>query len=222
MEFDPSWHETRHNLGLLYMAKGESEKAIAQFEEAAAHDPFKDATLLNLGYLYDRAGRREDAIRNYVALVKRKPDNGAGWYNLASIALEEGQLENARRAARQVLASSPDDAGAKRLFAEIERASRTVRPATAERQQATLRRCERAKQAVDEGRNDEAIALLDVAAWLDERAALPHHYLANVHYMAGRLALATKEEREAVRRAPENELYRRNLEALEKAMSEKR
>jgi tetratricopeptide (TPR) repeat protein len=222
MAIDPSWHETRHNLGLLYMAKGETEKAIAQFQDAAAHDPFKDATLLNLGYLYDREGRREDAVRTYLALVKRQPDHAAGWYNLASIAFEEGQLENARYAAQQVLASAPNDAGAKHLLGEIERSSGTVRHPADGAEKTTLQRCERARRALDEGRRDEAIALLNVAAWLDERSAVPHHYLANVHYLAGHLVLATKAEREAVRRAPENELYRRNLEALEKAMSEKR
>jgi tetratricopeptide (TPR) repeat protein len=221
LAIDPSWHETRHNLGLLYMAKGETARAIAAFEEAVRRDPFKDATLLNLGYLYDRVGRREDAVRSYLALVKQRPENAAAWYNLASIAFEEGELANARHAAEQVLAHSPGDGETRRLLERIDRSSRPGR-IRAVGEETTLRRCERAKKALDEGRRAEAVGLLNAAAWLDELSPLPHHYLANVHYLAGQLALAAQHEREAVRRAPENKLYRRNLEALEKAMSDER
>jgi protein O-mannosyl-transferase len=220
LAIDPSWHETRHNLGLLYMAKGENAKAIGAFEEAVRRDPFKDATLLNLGYLYDLGGHREDAVRTYLTLVERQPDNTSAWYNLATIAFEEGQLDNARKATEQVLAHASGDAEALRLLDRIDRSARRqpVRPHADGG--ATLERCERAKRLLDAGHRREAIALLDAAAWLDERSPLPHHYLANIHYLAGHLARAAQHQREAVRLAPGNDLYRRNLEALEKAMDE--
>jgi Flp pilus assembly protein TadD len=71
---------------------------------------------------------------------------------------------------------------------------------------------------VDEGRFADALAALQAAAWFDETSPLPHHYLANVYYLIGRLEDATRQQREALQRAPDNQLYRRNLTALETAV----
>jgi tetratricopeptide (TPR) repeat protein len=219
LAINPAWHETRHNLGLLYLAKGEMERAIGAFEEAARRDPFKGATLLNLGYLYDQSGRREDAVRVGLALVEREPENTSAWYNLATIALEENQLDNARSAIEQVLVHAPDDAEALRLRERIGRTARAGIEHEPGRAAITAERCERARRLFEAERTADAIALLKAAAWLDEGSPLPHHYLANVHYLGGRVAAAARHQREAVRRAPAHETYRRNLETLERFLA---
>jgi hypothetical protein len=61
----------------------------------------------------------------------------------------------------------------------------------------------------------EAVAKLQGAAWLDERSPIPHHFLANVRYLAGRYREAHRHERAALARDPENSLYRANVAALE-------
>jgi tetratricopeptide (TPR) repeat protein len=184
------------------------------------HDPPKPATLLNLGYLYDRAGRREEAVQMYLQLVDLAPHNADGWYNLAAIALELGQFENAAAAAQRVLAVRPEDGEAQRL---LQRASDGLARPTAGRipNAATLERCTRAKANLDAGRYEQAIIGLRVASWFDERAPLPHHYLANVYYLQGRLTDAVRHQREALRLNPERSLYRANLNALEAALAER-
>lgn len=62
---------------------------------------------------------------------------------------------------------------------------------------------------------------LRTAAWLDEALPTPHHYLANVHFLAGRLVLAAEEQRQALDRAPVNPLYQRNLASLRRAMADR-
>jgi tetratricopeptide (TPR) repeat protein len=218
LSINPQWHETRHNLGLLYMAKGETEKAIAAFEEARRRDPFKEATLLNLGYLHDREGRREEAVTRYLELVRREPDNTAAWYNLAVVAFEESQLRNARFAVGQVLKASPQDRGARALLQRVEaHDAEGVKPDVA----TTRRRCGEAKRLLDTERTDAAILTLGMAAWLDEASPLPHHYLSNVYYLSGRLKEALEEKRAALERAPDNELYKKNVAVLERALAER-
>jgi tetratricopeptide (TPR) repeat protein len=86
-------------------------------------------------------------------------------------------------------------------------------------QAATLERCQRARAAADAGRIEVATIALKAAAWLDEDAPLPHHYLANVYFLQGDLAEAARHEREAVRLAPDRELYSSNLRSLEAALA---
>jgi tetratricopeptide (TPR) repeat protein len=218
LSINPRWHETRHNLGLLYMAKGETAKAIAAFEEARRRDPFKGATLLNLGYLYDREGRREDAVRNYLELVRGEPDNTAGWYNLAVVAVEESQFGNARFALDRLLKLSPNDRPAQVLRNRVEALGDV--PAQV-KERVTRRRCGEAKRLLDAERPHDAIRTLEMAAWLDEASPLPHHYLSNVYYLRGRLQKALEEKRAALERDPGNELYKKNLAVLQRALAER-
>jgi tetratricopeptide (TPR) repeat protein len=211
----PGWHETRHNLGLLYLAKGETQKAIAAFEEARERDPFKGATLLNLGYLYDQQGRREEAIETYLDLVDRDAHDSGGWYNLAVVALESRQLDNAKHAVEQALARAPGDSDARALKQRIEAAQGQPEDGGAETAE-TIRRCNEAKRMLDADQPRQAALLLRAAAWLDEKSPLPHQYLANLYYLTGRLPAARNELREALQRAPQNQLYRANLEAIDK------
>ena len=149
--------------------------------------------------------------------VARDPAFAEAWYNLAVVAVELGQYGNARMALDEVLARSPDDRQARALLEQVDRSGAGVRAVSADVSAATERRCAVAKRAVDEGRYADAIVWLQVAAWFDEESPLPHHYLANVYYLTGRLAEATRHQREALARAPQNELYQRNLAALEEA-----
>jgi tetratricopeptide (TPR) repeat protein len=215
LAFAPAYRGAWYNLGLLYQAKHMTDEAIAAYEEARRTDPFDASALLNLGYLYDQRGRREEAVAAYLRLVEMEPRNAQGWYNLAVVAYEHGQLANARTAVRRVLAQSPDDAQA--LQREIQR---RPKPATTDEDQGqTLHRCSVAKRLFDGGHFEDAISTLKAAAWLDETSALPHHYLANMYYAKGRLLVAIRHQREALRLAPQNELYRRNLTALQRALA---
>jgi hypothetical protein len=74
-------------------------------------------------------------------------------------------------------------------------------------------------QQARRGRQREAVILLKTAAWLDEAAPLPYQYLANVAALQGDLRTALTEEREALKRAPNNKLYRDNVAALEKKLA---
>lgn len=209
--FAPDYRGAWYNLGLLYQSKGRNDDAIAAYRRAHRRDPDDTSALLNLGYLLDRRGDRDAALAAYFRIVGRRPKHSGAWHNLAVIALEDGQRANARMALQQVLAAQPDDREATALLTAAAGAT------TAQRDpRATLRRCESARAALDAGRRAEAQALLRAAAWRDERAPLPHQYLANLFYLAGDLEAALLHQRRATELAPDNEVYRANLSALER------
>lgn len=216
---DPEWQDAWYNLGLLYLAKGTNDKALAAFEQAWRTNPQNRPALLNLGYLYDRTGRRAKAVKAYLRLVKMDPANRQGWYNLATIAFEHGQFGNARAAVQRVLAVSPQDADARALLVRLDRLADSRRVDSNAVRADTMRRCARAKRAIDGGRYAGAIRVLQMAAWLDEASPVPHQYLANVYVLTGRLEAAIDEQRATLQRAPNDELYQRNLLSLERALA---
>ncbi|TFH22279.1 MAG: hypothetical protein E4H03_08765 [Myxococcales bacterium] len=222
LRLDPDFPSGWHNLGLLLIAAGDNAEAVVAFEKSRAHEPRNAATLLNLGYAYDLIGRREDAVAAYFSTVAAAPQDSRPWYNLALIALERGQLANADRAVQRVLALDADDHEAATLGRRVAAARAAVSssettPGTSSTQ--TERRCAAGREAAEEGRYAEAAAILSAAAWLDERSALPHHYLANVYYLQGRHTDALVHQRAALKRAPGNTVYARNLASLEALVS---
>jgi tetratricopeptide (TPR) repeat protein len=218
LRVDAKFPRASYNLGLLYMKKGMDEPAAAAFERALQVEPGEPGALLNLGYLRDRQGRREEAAAHYLRLVTLLPRHADGWHNLAVVAMEAEQWGNARLAATRVREISPDDAAMGRLLAQLgDRLPRRRAPGDPPHAE-TVRRCDAARRVAAEGRHDDAVYMLRAAAWLDEASPLPHHYLANVHFLAGRRRLAARAEREALARDPGNALYRRNLGALRRAI----
>jgi tetratricopeptide (TPR) repeat protein len=218
LAISPGFPRAQFNVGLLELENGAPERAIAAFEQAHHDDPQDRAALLNLGYAYDRAGRREDAIGAYLRVVRRAPYDRDAWYNLAVVAFERGQFGNARSAARHALAAAPDDAQAGRLLERASAFPDRRRAGGGAADPATPARCAAARRAFDAGRIAEATVALEVAAWVDEAAPLPHQYLANIYMVRGRPFLAYRHQREAVQRAPRNALYKRNLASLRRTL----
>ncbi len=74
--------------------------------------------------------------------------------------------------------------------------------------------CEDARRASEAGDLQAARRLLEEASVLTPESALPHHYLGNVHFLAGDPRRAMRAFEKAVERAPLNEIYRSNLKRL--------
>jgi Flp pilus assembly protein TadD len=126
-------------------------------------------------------------------------------------------MDNARAMVAELLRLAPKDPAAREMKAKLDAIGHTP-VVTPPQSSATYRRCREANEAAAAGRVSEAIAKLLTASWLDEKSSLPHHYLANVYYRAGRIDDALSHQKRAVALAPENEIYRTNLAALERAV----
>ena len=215
---NPSFPKAWQNLGELYLSADRPRDAISAFREANRREPNQASTLLKLGYAYDLSGQRETAIETYFRMLEHHPTATDVRYNLAVIAYESGQMENAREIIAEILRRAPKDSAAREMKAKLDAIGHTpvVNPPQSSN---TYRRCREANDAAAAGRIIEAIAKLRTASWLDENSSLPHHYLANVYYRAGRIEDALDHQKRAVALAPENEIYRTNLAALERAVA---
>jgi tetratricopeptide (TPR) repeat protein len=212
--------DTWHNMGLLRAAAGDDRGAVLAFRRARRYGIPKLSTVLNLGYMYDRVGQRESAVETYMQLVDRAPDYVPAWFNLAMIAFAAGQYGNARAAVDRVLQLSPDDQEARALQRRLDELTGAGRASLVASQAATKRASREAMRQARRGRYREAMTQLRAAAWLNERAPLPHQYLANIAALRGDSKTALAESREALQRSPGNPLYRRNVDALEKKLAE--
>jgi tetratricopeptide (TPR) repeat protein len=215
---NPSFPKAWQNLGELYLSAGRPRDAVSAFREANRRDPNQASTLLRLGEAYDLSGQRELAIQTYFRMLEHHPRAIDVRHNLALIAYESGQTENAREIVGEVLRLAPKDTAAREMKAKLAAIGHTP-VVTPPQSSATYRRCREANEAAADGRVIEAIAGLRAASWLDEKSSLPHHYLANVYYRAGRGDDALAHQKKAVALAPENEIYRTNLAALERVLS---
>jgi len=215
---NPSFPKAWQNLGELYLSAERPRDAISAFREANRRDPNQAATLLRLGHAYDLSGQRELAIQTYFRMLEHHPRATDVRHNLAVIAYETGQMDNARTIVGELLRLAPKDAAARELKAKLDAIGHTP-VVTPPQSSATYRRCREANEAAAAGRIVDAIAKLRTASWLDEKSSLPHHYLANVYYRAGRSDEALAHQRKAVALAPENKIYRTNLALLERVVA---
>lgn len=104
---NPNAERAHYDLGLIHEARGETGKAIAEYEaETARHKSY--GASFNLAKLLAQAGRHAEAIARFREAVDANPEFGAGYLYLAKELLDVGDLDAAERAARSGLKTSAD------------------------------------------------------------------------------------------------------------------
>ena len=105
---NPASWMARNNLGSVFLAKGDRETAIAQFQKALAIKPdFVDA-LNNLGKALFAKGDREEAIAQFRKALAIRPDFAMALNNLGYALLAKGDREEAIAQFQKALAIHPD------------------------------------------------------------------------------------------------------------------
>jgi tetratricopeptide (TPR) repeat protein len=108
----PASARIRLNLGNLYLARGETERAAAQFQAGLARHPDDVDLLTNAGLAWLALGRfaaAEVVLHRAVAL---SAGDAQAWANLGALYGTSGRLEEARRAYGAALARDPANADA--------------------------------------------------------------------------------------------------------------
>lgn len=135
----------------------------------------------------------------------------AATFSHAEVLEAAGQGEDAQRQYARTLALNPEHSLAPgRLLDLATRLGPLVEAPT----NTLIERCEAARQLAEAGDTKEAIRQLRALTEEVPRAARPHLYLANLHYLEGDKRQAMHHLEAAIERSPLDPLLRRNLVAL--------
>ncbi len=100
-----------NNLGMAHTELGQTEQAIASFQEALRIRPAPEIWF-NLGVSYDKLGQTQQAIIYYREALRIGPDYVDAWNNLAVVHYNLGQFQMAIIYYREALRIRPDFAEA--------------------------------------------------------------------------------------------------------------
>ena len=85
----------RVNRGLVYLARKDSEKAIADFSDAIRIDPYHAAVYELRGCVYGGLGEYDKAIADFTEVIRIKPDHAKAHFNRATAYEELGDADKA-------------------------------------------------------------------------------------------------------------------------------
>jgi tetratricopeptide (TPR) repeat protein len=95
VETVPDSSLSNHNLGLLFLDRGEPARSLPYLERAYALGRRHPRLFLHLASALEGLGRAEEAERAARSAVERDPDSGPGWAQLASLQRRRGDLDGA-------------------------------------------------------------------------------------------------------------------------------
>lgn len=98
--------------GAEFLSRGEFDRAVEVFVEAAEARPDHAPTLNNMGVALRAAGRTKEAIVAFGKAIVLAPDHAASHLNLAKTLHAEGKIVDAITAAERALELRPDDLAA--------------------------------------------------------------------------------------------------------------
>jgi tetratricopeptide (TPR) repeat protein len=117
----------QNDLGVLYLANAEYERAVAHLDQARRLTPDNADTIKNLAEAYMGVGRIEDAIQTMLDLVQQQPDDLEALYWLGIACESQGQKRAAREVYSRIQQLQPDHQKAGQRLAAL----RDDRPSTA-------------------------------------------------------------------------------------------
>jgi tetratricopeptide (TPR) repeat protein len=89
--------------GSVFEAKGDTDKAVYQFNKAIETDPNILAPYASLANLYRRSGQLDEALKQYEAILKKKPKNVGAHMAVGTIYDVQGKPDKAETSYRKAL-----------------------------------------------------------------------------------------------------------------------
>jgi Tfp pilus assembly protein PilF len=108
----PQRPEGHNNLGALYAALGESQRAEQCFDRVLDILPQQPNVLYNRGIVRARQGDHSGAAADFLQAAELHPDDGDAWNNLGVSLFAQGQIEAAETHFRTALELQPENRNA--------------------------------------------------------------------------------------------------------------
>jgi len=226
---DPAILARLRSLGYLDVESPSSERALAgvAFREkrwadaAAAYERLVTATPddprlhTSLAAALGELERYDEALGHLERALELRPLNPEAHYNRAALLERRGERDAALAEYRAALADGPQYAPAARALARLGGEAPASGPATdAERQ--AFPKLREAEELARRGDYPAAMQRLDEAERLAPSYALVFQYRANVAYLQRDYPAATDALRRGLALDPDNDLFRTNLERIER------
>jgi Tfp pilus assembly protein PilF len=104
LEFSPFYADLWTNKGLIYLKRGQDEKAKEMFIKALRYNQEEAQAYNNLGFIYLKDGAFGKAHDNFQRALKVNPDYTEARYNLALTFMKMGDKVMARKEFRTIIA----------------------------------------------------------------------------------------------------------------------
>jgi tetratricopeptide (TPR) repeat protein len=114
----PDYAISHHNLGNLYMARGNLTKAEESFKKAVGIKPNFVEAWNDLGSTVYKLGRAIQAEKLFKKAIEIDPQYGYAHYNLGQLYMSNGQFSEAEEHFKRALESKKVDENTKRLIRE--------------------------------------------------------------------------------------------------------
>jgi tetratricopeptide (TPR) repeat protein len=176
-----------YGLGDVYFARGELDKAIAEFRLALDLRPNSPYAHNDIGLVLTKMGRPDEAVDHFNAAIRILPILPTAHYNLGNALLQKGQTSGAIKEFEQQLALQPDDAAA---------------------------HCDLATALVHQGQFGQAIAQYQKAIELRPDYADAYYNLGNCYLQQGDPEKAIKQYEQALKLSPRLVEARNNLATI--------
>lgn len=181
---DPESIDSYFERGNSHLAKGEFDKAIANFSEVIRLDPKNEFAYCNRGSLYGRLGELDKSIADLTEAIKLNPKQAIAYFGLGHSHVEKGELDKALA----------DYTRAIKLDSKLESVFSVLAIAFANR----------AISYDEKGDNDKALADYDQSIKLDPRNAVTISNRGCLHARNREYGKAIADHTEAIRLAPKD------------------
>jgi len=200
-----------YGLGQLHVARGETNKAIAEFRWALNLRPKSPYAHDALGFALTKAGQLDEAVDHLNAAISILPNHPTAHLHLGNALLQKGQTSDAIKEFEQQLSLHPDDAAAHCDLATALVHQGQLNQAIAQYQKAIELRPDRADAYYDlgncylqQGSPENAVKEYEHALHLSPHLVEARNNLATILCQKGEIDRAISELEEAIRIQPDN------------------